>query len=68
MRRYGNRCAFVEDGERCMIHAPLEVHHRNGRPQDNDPRNLIPVCPSHHRQVQGDDDAVFAEPIVPVIA
>jgi hypothetical protein len=29
----------------------VEVHHLDGDKQNNDPRNLVPLCPTHHQYV-----------------
>lgn len=42
---------FVEVGKVCYLcdsEEDIEVHHINGRRQDNKPENLIPLCESCH--------------------
>lgn len=65
---FGNRCAaLLPTGERCNIHAPLQVHHINGNPADDSAENLVPVCVEHHRSLAGAPRDAFARPETPVI-
>ena len=67
LRRYGNQCAALDDGERCPCHAPLEIHHIDGNAMNNSDDNLVPLCVMHHHQLQGDRFATFAEPPTPFV-
>jgi hypothetical protein len=67
-RRYANRCAaYTEAGTRCMVHAPLQVHHIDGDKANNDPRNLVPLCREHHRLFAYAQREEFAEPEAPLV-
>ncbi len=48
-QRYASRCAALTDTGRCIVHAPLEVHHIDGNKGNNSPINLVPLCRKHHR-------------------
>ena len=51
LNQYGSQCAALTNGQRCMTHAPLEVHHINGDNSDNRIENLVPLCRPHHLQM-----------------
>lgn len=65
--RFSNRCAAIDNGERCWIHAPLEVHHIDGNRSNNHWTNHVPLCRPHHRELQGKTDVTFAEPTTPFV-
>ena len=67
LNQYGHQCAALIDGRRCEARTTLEVHHRNSDPSDNRFSNLVLLCHFHHRQLQDDGDAVFAEPAAAVL-
>jgi predicted restriction endonuclease len=67
-QRYANRCAaYTAAGARCMVHAPLEVHHIDGDKTNNDARNLVPLCREHHRLFAYARAQEFAEPEAPLV-
>jgi hypothetical protein len=67
-RRYAYRCAaYTAAGTRCMVHAPLEVHHVDGDHGNNDPRNLVPLCHEHHVLFAHARAEEFAEPEQPMV-
>jgi predicted restriction endonuclease len=66
--RYAHRCAaYTPQGTRCMVHAPLEVHHVDGDHGNNDARNLVPLCRKHHKLFAHARAQEFAEPEMPMV-
>lgn len=48
---YRSTCFLYHDKE-CVIceeNVIVEVHHLDGNHNNNDPSNLIPLCPTHHK-------------------
>jgi len=49
--RYRTTC-FLYHEKKCVVCGEeniVAVHHFNGNHDDNDPVNLIPLCPTHHQ-------------------
>ena len=43
---------FENYPEKCVLcnwRKVVEVHHIDGNHENNEPKNLIPLCPNHHR-------------------
>ena len=67
-RRYANRCAaYTAAGTRCLVHAPLEVHHVDGDHAHNAATNLVPLCHEHHVLYAHARAEEFAPPEVPLV-
>ncbi len=48
---YRSTC-FVFHEKRCVVCGEenlVEVHHHDGKHENNDPKNLVPLCPTHHQ-------------------
>lgn len=48
---YRSTC-FLYHGKKCIIceeNRLVEVHHLNENRADNNPENLVPLCPTHHQ-------------------
>lgn len=48
---YVTTCFYYHD-KKCVVCSEtlvVEVHHLDGNHDNNDPANLIPLCPTHHR-------------------
>jgi len=46
------RICFQTHEKKCVVCGEInvvEVHHINGNHDDHDPKNLCPMCPTHHR-------------------
>jgi hypothetical protein len=67
---YGGHCAaYLDDGTRCQVRAPLEVHHFDHNVENNAFDNQIPLCKDHHRRMPYARRSDFAEPsVLPWIA
>lgn len=52
-----NRRALMDAGHMCIIprcpnaFGPLEIHHIDENPSNNDPENLVPVCGQHQNLI-----------------
>ena len=62
IERFDSTCVAIVDGKRCDVTERLEVHHVDGDQTNDEFRNLVPLCPPHHRLFQYDPDAEFAVP------
>ena len=65
---FGNQCAAIVDGERCVVMGPLEIHHIDGDRRNDAFENKVPLCRPHHRKCAGLPREAFAEPVEPWIA
>ena len=52
LKEYSHKCAFCDASE-------PEVHHIDEDPTNNDPLNLLPLCPNHHHGGQHDRTRAF---------
>ena len=51
LKRYRTIC-FKHHDKQCVICSEskmIDVHHYDGDRKNNDPRNLVPLCPTHHK-------------------
>lgn len=51
-RRSYTKICFDHHARKCVVCGEdkiVEVHHLNENPNDNQPMNLIPLCPTHHQ-------------------
>ena len=48
-----NRCQYQENNKRCKYHKSniLELHHINHVPSFSEEKNLIVICPNHHKEI-----------------
>ncbi len=46
--KFKNKCNIT--GCTVKVPKPLDVHHMNMKPGDNNPNNLRLLCPTHHRE------------------
>ena len=65
---FGNQCAALVDGERCVTMGPLEIHHVDGDRTNDAFENRVPLCRPHHLEFAGMPREAFAQPVEPWVA
>ena len=51
---YYRTVAFRHHEKKCVVcgeNKIVAVHHLNENHEDNDPKNLLPICPTHHQYI-----------------
>jgi hypothetical protein len=61
-RVYGKKCIVCDETR------ILDVHHRDGNHNNNNPENTIPVCPTHHRYLHSKYKAEIEDKINAVLS
>jgi hypothetical protein len=51
-----------DDRCRLMGELNLQIHHVDGDSGNDQPRNLVPLCKLHHRELAGSPRSAFWEP------